>query len=415
MAEEECKTQIFKTPAQWQSGLLIDLSISDKGRITLANGAGKGTYYSKVLDSGIPACQWHRLELKANIPVNTLLEVYYCSFDNVKIKQKVENLYSDPERSPRQKAEIIERIASEKNLPWIGAEKNPEDILFREKTGRCICLKLVLSSLNTDAKPAVTDMKLYYPRDAYMYMHYLPAVYQEDKDSSEFLHRFLSIFQTIGEGLEGKIENVPTLLDAKKTPGEFLSWLSSWVGTIYDETWQEERWREFLSRAVELFKKKGTRIGLEEVLKIYSGHKPYIMEQFPVNRACKNKKVVKLTDALGTGYLFGKQAYKKESQSPGTDKEYEPCFLVFLKPEALQGNLLTTIKRIIREWKPAHTCFSLTVLAPWFCLDKHTYLGINTVLKEPEFILDVSSLILDKTVISPGKKSGLNIKKQQEV
>jgi len=385
----------------------------------------KGTYYSKTLDSGIQECRWHRLELNVDLPPKTTMEIYYYASDDDDLKEKIEDCLSHDEKSTQEKVECVEDIIS-----WNGPEKNTEDMLFRQGAGRYLWLKIELSTFEKTVRPTVTRMRIDYPRLSYL--RYLPAEYQEDPASKEFLERFLSIFQTLQDGLEEEIEKVPAKLDVKKTPSEFLSWLSTWLGAIYDETWGEERWRTFLSRAVELYKKKGTKNGLEEILEIYTGQKPCIIEKIHVTRESENTVNLGLNDheeepgedvrlfapPADTFTEIGESS--KETKEPlllwdVLYGESQSCFTVLLKTEALTGSSLDTIRRIIENWKPAHTCHCVAVLIPWFYLDMHTYLGVNTKLTRPEFILDVFSLIGRDTMLSDGEDAGFNIKNQKEV
>jgi hypothetical protein len=67
------------------------------------------------------------------------------------------------------------------------------------------------------------------------------------------------------------------------------------------------------------------------------------------------------------------------------------------------------MQRIIDTEKPAHTVGCLQVLEPWFNLDRHTYLGINTVLTKPQFILEKTSVLARDTAIyekEPGGRVG---------
>jgi hypothetical protein len=52
-----------------------------------------------------------------------------------------------------------------------------------------------------------------------------------------------------------------------------------------------------------------------------------------------------------------------------------------------------TLQRILDTEKPAHTNGTLQVLEPWFYLDVHTYLGVNTLLNKAEFVLGKSSVL----------------------
>jgi phage tail-like protein len=107
-------------------------------------------------------------------------------------------------------------------------------------------------------------------------LQYLPALYQNDA----FLARFLLIFQSILDPIEQTIDNTHHYLDPGLAPAHFLPWLASWVGLELDPGLDEERQRELIRRAVELSRWKGTRRGLREELKIRTGARALIVENF---------------------------------------------------------------------------------------------------------------------------------------
>jgi phage tail-like protein len=112
------------------------------------------------------------------------------------------------------------------------------------------------------------------PVDRSTYLKYLPALYSGD----EFMGRFLLIFESILGPIERTVDNLPYYFDARMTPPEVLPWLASWIGLVLDERWPEVRRRELIRAAVELYQWRGTRRGLLEFLRLYTGHTPEITE-----------------------------------------------------------------------------------------------------------------------------------------
>jgi phage tail-like protein len=106
------------------------------------------------------------------------------------------------------------------------------------------------------------------------YLDYLPSIYSTD----EFMGRFLLIFESILDPLERQIDALHWYLDPHITPPEFLPWLASWMGLVLSETWPEEQRRELISSAVELYQWRGTRRGLSEFIRLYTGCTPDILE-----------------------------------------------------------------------------------------------------------------------------------------
>lgn len=107
-------------------------------------------------------------------------------------------------------------------------------------------------------------------------LQYLPAVFRGDT----FLSRFLLIYQSILDPIEETIDNTHHYLDPGTAPTEFLSWLASWVGLNLDPGLDEARQRDLIRRAVELHRWKGTRRGLREELRIRTGGRALIVENF---------------------------------------------------------------------------------------------------------------------------------------
>jgi len=87
------------------------------------------------------------------------------------------------------------------------------------------------------------------------YLQYLPAIYhQEDISGGNLLKDFLQIFQHIFSGLEVKIDQIYTYFDLDQAPLDFLPWLASWVDLVLDESWGEDKKRNLIKIATELYK-----------------------------------------------------------------------------------------------------------------------------------------------------------------
>ncbi len=135
-----------------------------------------------------------------------------------------------------------------------------------------VTLRLLSDSTRRSA-PVVTSVKGIF--DATAYIDYMPACYRKEPET---LHRYLSIFQSVSRELEDAVARLPRMLDVQRCDDDFLTWLSGWVGLRRDFRWPEERWREFLRRAPDLYTRNGTKRGLEEIVAIYTGEAPVIEE-----------------------------------------------------------------------------------------------------------------------------------------
>ncbi|MGE0598886.1 MAG: phage tail protein [Dehalococcoidia bacterium] len=106
------------------------------------------------------------------------------------------------------------------------------------------------------------------------YLGHLPGIYQE----SDFLGRFLLIFEHILSPIDQTVGALAEYFDASLTPTEFLPWLGSWIGLVVDVRVPEENRREMVRAAPELFRWRGTKRGLREFLRLSTGIEPEIIE-----------------------------------------------------------------------------------------------------------------------------------------
>ena len=165
------------------------------------------------------------------------------------------------------------------------------------------------------------------PVNASSYLKYLPAIYSAD----DFLGRFLLIFETILSPIDRTIGNLHYYFDAQMAPPELLPWLASWLGLALDERWPEDQRRALILAAVELYQWRGTRRGLSEFLKLYTGLTPEITEH-----------------GVGRRGVTAADAFK---------------FTVRLRvPDPAQVDR-AVVEAIIETEKPAHTGYTLEIVA----------------------------------------------------
>ena len=105
------------------------------------------------------------------------------------------------------------------------------------------------------------------------FIEFLPGIYHTD-----FMTRFLAIFEAIYMPAEWNINNFDLYLDPRTAPEGFLPWLANWFSISFDPSWSIERRRTLLSEAHQIFAKRGTRWALSRVLEIYTGFQPEILD-----------------------------------------------------------------------------------------------------------------------------------------
>lgn len=334
-----------------------------------------GTYFSHSFDSAAPRTTWHKFVLDADLTENTQLRVSYLIAEE---KAATDALLLDDTKP----------LSAKNNLGWSAPVVNAKDALIKEGEGRYLWLKIEFIG-SEFATPLLRSVRVQFPRVSYL--RYLPAVYQENERSRDFLERFLSVFETFFGALERQIDHIARLFDPQTARGadQFLHWIGSWLAIAVDKNWTDERLRRLVMRAPQLYKKRGTRAGIEEIIEIYTGERPIVVEHFQLECA---------------------EAGQESEGAKIFHDLFEPdpyCFCVLLKPFQLQGeDDRRALNRLLRAEKPAHTCAGLLTLQPWIYLDMHTYLGINTYLTEPDMRLDMGGAMPHDTVLTDSEEAG---------
>jgi phage tail-like protein len=82
------------------------------------------------------------------------------------------------------------------------------------------------------------------------------------------MRRFLFIFQQMMTTITDRIDRIPDLTDPLACEAKFLPWLSSWVGFQLDESLPVHQQRELVRRAIRLMRTRGTRHGIEEMVRV---------------------------------------------------------------------------------------------------------------------------------------------------
>ncbi|MER5965078.1 phage tail protein [Streptomyces sp. NPDC002057] len=92
----------------------------------------------------------------------------------------------------------------------------------------------------------------------------LPALYADD----DLAQRLTAGLDTVLAPVFSTLDNLPSYLDPRLAPPDFLVWLASWVGAADDPRRPMELRRETVARAVELHRWRGTKRGLAEALRL---------------------------------------------------------------------------------------------------------------------------------------------------
>ena len=369
-----------------------------------------GVYYSKTLDNGVHEGLWHRVALRGLLPDKTGVEVYYFASDAGDLQKAYDDVLKS-DQSVEEKEAALERLMRPRwkgTKVFKGVAENPEaapDLLPLENKGRYLWLKLRLLSFDGGARPTIRTARVYYQRQSYL--RYLPPAYREDLVSAAFLERFLSLFETVFHGLELEIDQLYRHFDPRLAPEGFLRWLASWINLAVDEDLPVERVRQLITRAPELYGRKGTPAALQDFLEIYTGRPVSLTEHArglkPMVLGSSGFQLGRGTLLLGAGLkgfrlgdtsVLGYTALRDKLRGGVRDAD-EP-FLPLLRRFTISVDMeraeferrAATLQRILDEQKPAHTAGAIRLLA-----NQTFVLGVNaTVIGTQPYQVGVTPL-----------------------
>ncbi len=160
--------------------------------------------------------------------------------------------------------------------------------------------------------PELATLRAYAGRLSYR-DRYLPALYREQvfgadaelpgrATGSDFLDRFLHLFEGVATDIEGRIAASALITDAMACPPDALPWLAAWIGLALEPGLPTERARWMLVNAPELARRHGTLAGLQLALDIATDGavtrgRLVVVEDFRLRRTLSTILGADLTDA----------------------------------------------------------------------------------------------------------------------
>jgi phage tail-like protein len=256
--------------------------------------------------------------------------------------------------------------------------------------------------------------------DQQTYLNHLPAIYRGQTPCSDFLLRFLSLFESFFGEVEFDIELLSELFDPWAAPREYLPWLAGWLALPVDEDWTEDEQRMAIAQAFARYGRRGTVEGLRESLRIEAGVEALIEEPIQTaawwslpgvatgcgcgrsnNTSSEDQFEKPETSILGVstmllpvqadGAVLGSTATLDGSNLITGDEFGTPLFEDTAHQFTVQvyrGQLrceddISEVRAVIEREKPAHTSYHLCVIEPRFRVGFQSRVGIDTVVGGP--------------------------------
>lgn len=179
------------------------------------------------------------------------------------------------------------------------------------------------------------------------------------------MRRFLFIFQHVMSTVTDSIDDLEHLTDPMLADPRFLPWLASWVSFDLDGSLPVHQQRELVRRAIRLYRTRGTKEGISEMVRVLTAAPVRILER------SKPAPMV-----LGKGVLVGGrdvvERYNRQ-EPPGSyllepsSRDNTSFFILKLEPlhrfrdrfGERAAHVLRRIVQVVSQERPTHIAFTI--------------------------------------------------------
>lgn len=367
---------IINRRSDFARGMLVNLQFDGPGlRLESAADIARGCAYLPRLDGGQREFLWTRLcvtvsDFEGFVRIGAFAtDVDLMPGERVTVEEYLQDPYT-PQNIKRSAVDPLYTTG------FVGGG----DVMLRLR-GRYLYVKVELVSTG-GRSPVLSQVRARVGGDHMM--DYLPAVYQRN-DGDGFLYRYLSLFDAVVKDLEERIEHFDENLDYDKATGGLLRYLAGWVG-VDGENMDDETLRSVMRTAVTDYERAQTPEGIKRLTQRLTGVRPILVEHFRVEPMQRSG-----ADTALYVRLFGREENRFHLLLP------ERCFP---SQEAAQDFLDR-----VAEQTPADVEAELVLLKESIYLDRHTYLGVNSVISgHTDAAIDRKAAIEYDTVIGGNLK-----------
>ncbi|MDF2615256.1 MAG: hypothetical protein K0S71_3042 [Clostridia bacterium] len=340
-----------------ENGLSSRFLENDDGSLTLPFFEKRGYYFTSSFDTLEEEMRYNRIKIKGFNTKDVKLTLCVLALDSPYGEYEgsfigIDDVLMDEEIEPKNKLAFLLELGAK-------SYTNSTDVLLHHLQGRFFWAALQVYKLENTSY-VFEGIEVEYPMQSFV--HYLPEIYQKD---GAFLQYFIGIFQSLYLDVEKSIDELPAYLDIETTPDSFLNYLGSWVGIDNGEDiFNAAQMRVVIKKAAEINSGKGTKRALENLLSLYTGTEPKIIEYFYWNDSVSSDK---------DKQMLYEKLYGKDTS----------WFTVIIDVSKAAYSLsYEKLQLLIDKYKPAETKYHLVLLEPCNRSDRHCYLDINSYIAE---------------------------------
>lgn len=333
-----------------EEGLLLGFDLTKEG-VLKTNQSEEHFFYCKAIDSTVEDSTWGMFRFSLEMDENMACIIHLTAknesyFYRENKPRKIEDFLCDERESNTIKKKFMKMAEARKAV-------NEEKILLYDLKGRYLYFFIEIIG---KGEALLKEIKIKQQGDNFM--NTFPEIYRE---RNSFFHRYLSIFSTIYNEFEERIEELPKLLDLETCPASLLSLYASWMGIeLKEDFFSESILRQLVKNIYYLNQRKGTKAAIEKIVEIIFDKKPIILE--------KNRM---------EDYIEASR-YKEFERLYGRSN-FDVTILIEEELTELKKNQLMFL---LEQYKPIRCRLHVIGLKKTGTLDSYSYLDINAGIWE---------------------------------
>ncbi len=191
-----------------------------------------------------------------------------------------------------------------------------------------------------------------------------PVAIEAEPDDSEVFRRFLFVFQHLMTTVLDKVDRISSLTNPITADPQFLPWIASWVHFELDASLPVHQQRELVRRAIRLYRNRGTREGMEDMVRVLTSAPVQVLEREKPPPATLGRMYLSGGRDLAARYLKGEPRvhfliplHRQHTRYFALALESRGRFERRFGERAVE--VLRRIARIVTAEKPAHVLFTI--------------------------------------------------------
>jgi phage tail-like protein len=217
--------------------------------------------------------RWLRAEALVKLPSGCALEFSYAATNDRDTRDEALRITADPLMAASQRLRRLQTVLG----PWRTISFHGEDATSADAPTRLsaplfdiheqyLWVSVALIASPGGGIPALSELTVFYPGETLM--ENLPSIYQRLESQPEsFLRSLVGVLESTTQTLDARIAELGRLIDPHTAPDQWLNYIARWLGLPWDDALSLDQKRNIATHAAEIAAGRGTRAGLEALLR----------------------------------------------------------------------------------------------------------------------------------------------------